>query len=50
MGNNMSRTDYVRMSCGYFFVYGTVAVFGPYFNLYLGLHGLDGQQLGDVLR
>ncbi|WP_026962621.1 MFS transporter [Alicyclobacillus herbarius] len=45
----MKRSEYARMSCCYFFFYGTVAVFGPYFNLYLGMHGLSAQQVGSVL-
>jgi PPP family 3-phenylpropionic acid transporter len=45
----LSMVNYLRMSLFYFLFYTTVAVFSPYFNLYLNDRGLNGEQVGTVL-
>ncbi|QQE79249.1 MFS transporter [Alicyclobacillus sp. SO9] len=45
----MARQTYARMSLYYFFFYTTIAVFAPYFNLYLASRGLSSEQVGMVL-
>ena len=45
----MSGQTYARLSLYYGLFYTTIAVFNPYFNLYLQSHGLDSASIGLVL-
>ncbi|WAH37189.1 MFS transporter [Alicyclobacillus dauci] len=45
----MKPSSYIRMSVYYLLFYTTVAVFAPYFNLYLTTRGLSSSQVGIVL-